>query len=82
MARTHLGIRVPEGITGSVEEWTTPQGMEFTVHFPVARQDGDQEVIVGASHEDVGLVNWYRFDTYAEFFDSEFLGEIEDEEES
>lgn len=79
MARHNLGIRVPEGISESTEEWTTPYGMELTVHFPAERESGDQEVIVGASHEDVGLVHWYRYDTYAEFHTDWALDEIEEE---
>lgn len=81
MARHNIGIRVPEGITESVEEWTRDDGMEFTVHFPEGHEEGDQEVVIGASHEDVGLVTWYGFDTYAEFHDWADLEIVENEED-
>lgn len=66
-----IGLHRPEGIgESSVEEnYNEQTGMSFEIFLPLDRAEGDQRVIVAASHDDVGLVIWYDFPTYAEFWE-------------
>ena len=57
MSADKLGIRTP-AVWGDLYPYSVEyiEPMEFEI-----RHDDDGTVIVGASHEDVGLVTYYRF---------------------
>ena len=64
-APTKLGIQVPDGYRDRDElelVYVAPTGMEYELYAP----EDDGTVVMGASHEDVGLVTWFRFQSDAD----------------
>lgn len=69
MSITHIGVRVPSDRDhffdeDSYSERSNLSGMEYNVYE--FRGDDSKECLIGTSHDAVGLVTWWRADTFDE----------------
>jgi hypothetical protein len=69
MSVTHIGVRTPSDrsqfhVVDSYGEHEDLSGMEYEVFEH--KDDDSKECLIGTSHDAVGLVTWWRADTFEE----------------